>query len=71
MGAKVIVSTPIDPGISDRLDKLCEEINRTRAEVMRGLLYALLIEDKHFIFDEWRERAKGVSHHVPDGIGKV
>lgn len=71
MGAKVTLSTPIDPEISEQLDQFCEEINRTRAEVMRGLLCALLVEGKQFIFDGWRERVNGIRHHVPDGVGKL
>jgi hypothetical protein len=58
VGAKVMISTPVDPVTAELLDSFCAKIHRNRAEVMRGLLYALLVEDKQFIFDEWREQAK-------------
>lgn len=70
-GAKVTVCAPIDPEMSEQLDRLCVEVNRTRAEIMRGLLCALLVEGKQFVFDEWRRRVNGMGHHVPDGVGKV
>lgn len=54
MGQEKIVSTGVDVATLDRLDAFCMRIHRNRAEVMRGLLYALLIEDKQVIFDEWR-----------------
>jgi predicted transcriptional regulator len=52
------VSTPLSDDIAKRLDDFCAEIHRTRAEVLRGLLYALLVDGKQFIFHEWREQAK-------------
>jgi len=58
MPAKTIVSTPLDEDILKRLDSLCSESHRTRAEVLRVLLYALLLPEKYFIIDEWREIAK-------------
>lgn len=54
MGQEKIVSTGVDVATFDRLDAFCTRIHRNRAEVMRGLLYALLIDEKQFIFDEWR-----------------
>ena len=54
--AKVMISTPVDSDIAEKLDAFCAEIHRNRAEVMRGLLYALLIEGKQEIFNEWRGR---------------
>jgi hypothetical protein len=61
MNAKVMISTPIDATTAERLDKFCAEIHRNRAEVMRGLLYALLVDGKQFIFDEWREEVRAKS----------
>jgi hypothetical protein len=58
MPAKTIVSTPLDEATLKRLDALCAEIHRTRAEVLRGLLYSLLVPEKYFIIDEWREVVK-------------
>jgi predicted transcriptional regulator len=58
MPAKTIVSTALDEDVLKRLDSLCSEIHRTRAEVLRGLLYSLLQPEKYFIIDEWREVAK-------------
>jgi hypothetical protein len=52
--AKITVCTPVDEDILKRLDALCADIHRTRAEVLRGLLYSLLLQDKHFIIEEWR-----------------
>jgi hypothetical protein len=54
MPGKTIVGTPIDEDLRKRLDAFCAEIHRTRAEVLRGLLYSLLMPEKHFIIDEWR-----------------
>lgn len=54
MGQEKVISTGVDVATFDRLDQFCTRIHRNRAEVMRGLLYALLIEEKQFIFDEWR-----------------
>jgi hypothetical protein len=53
---KTIVSTALDPDVLERLDTFCDEIHRTRAEVLRGLLYALLIEGKQFVYEEWRKQ---------------
>jgi hypothetical protein len=58
MPAKTIVSTALNEDTLNSLDALCAEIHRTRAEVLRGLLYALLIPEKYHIIDEWREVAK-------------
>lgn len=58
MNAKVMISTPVDVATAEQLDKFCAEIHRNRAEVLRGLLYALLVEGKQFIFDEWREQVR-------------
>jgi hypothetical protein len=58
MPAKTIVSTALDEDTLMRLDALCSDIHRTRAEVLRGLLYSLLLQDKHFIIDEWRALVK-------------
>jgi hypothetical protein len=58
MPPKTIVSTPLDEDTLKRLDALCADIHRTRAEVLRGLLYSLLLKDKHFIIDEWRALVK-------------
>ena len=55
---KTIISTAVDPGLLQQFDAFCSKIHRTRAEVLRGLLYSLLIPEKHFIIDEWREVAK-------------
>lgn len=56
--AKTVVSTPLDEDTLKRLDAFCSDIHRTRAEVLRGLLYALLTEGKQFIYEEWREQAR-------------
>jgi hypothetical protein len=58
MAGKTVVSTPLDENILQQLDAFCAEIHRTRAEVMRGLLYALLLDGKQNIFSEWREQVK-------------
>ena len=58
MPGKTVVSTPIDDETLKRLDALCAEIHRTRAEVLRGLLYSVLLPEKYFIIDEWRAIAK-------------
>jgi len=55
MPAKTTIATPVDEDTLKRLDAFCAGIHRTRAEVLRGLLYALLIPEKHCIIDEWRE----------------
>jgi hypothetical protein len=57
--AKSVISTPVEEEILKRLDSFCSDIHRTRAEVLRGLLYSLLIEEKYFIIEEWRGRVKG------------
>ena len=56
MSGKTIVSTALDQDTAERLDAFCAEIHRTRAEVLRGLLYALLVEGKQFVYDEWRKQ---------------
>ena len=53
---RVIVSTPVDVALLEKLDAFCEDIHRKRTEVIRGLLYSLLIEGKQFIYEEWREQ---------------
>jgi hypothetical protein len=55
MAGKTIVSTPLDEDTLTRLDKFCADVHRTRAEVLRGLLYSLLVEEKQFIYTEWRK----------------
>ena len=62
MAAKAVVSTPVDQDTLERLDAFCSDIHRTRAEVLRGLLYSLLVEGKQFIFEEWREQVRHLSH---------
>ncbi len=56
---KVVVSTALDPDTVELLDGFCSEIHRTRAEVIRGLLYALLVEGKQFVYEEWRKQVPG------------
>ena len=56
---KTIVSTALEPDTLERLDEFCSKVHRTRAEVLRGLLYALLIEGKQEIFEEWRGATQG------------
>ncbi|MGH9644349.1 MAG: hypothetical protein ACRD3Q_18255 [Terriglobales bacterium] len=51
---KTVVSTPVDAETLARLDAFCERVHRTRAAVLRGLLYALVVEGKQFIYEEWR-----------------
>ena len=58
MPAKITVSTPLDEGLLKRLDAFCEGIHRTRAEVLRGLLYSLLVEGKQFVYEDWRKQVK-------------
>jgi hypothetical protein len=55
---KTIVSTALDADTLAKLDAFCSKIHRTRAEVLRGLLYSLLVDGKQFIFEEWREEAR-------------
>lgn len=50
---KRVISTPVDADTLQRLDTFCTKIHRNRAEVMRGLLYALLVEGKRFIYEDW------------------
>ena len=56
---KSVVSTPVDAATLEKLDAFCSRIHRNRAEVLRGLLYSLLVEGKQFIFDKWREEVTG------------
>lgn len=49
-----MISSPIDEETLELLDAFCAKVHRGRAAVMRGLLYALLIEGKQNIFSEWR-----------------
>jgi len=56
---KLVVSTPLDTATLEKLDAFCNKIHRNRAEVLRGLLYSLLVDGKQFIFDEWREEVTG------------
>jgi metal-responsive CopG/Arc/MetJ family transcriptional regulator len=58
MAGKTVVSTPLDEDMIEHLDAFCAKVHRNRAEVLRGLLYALLIEGKQEIFDEWRAEVK-------------
>lgn len=53
-----IVSAPLDEETLKRLDDFCSRAHRRRAEVLRGLLYALLIEGKQFIYEDLREQVK-------------
>jgi hypothetical protein len=55
MPGKTVVATPLDDKTLQDFDAFCEKIHRNRAEVLRGLLYTLLREDKHHIINEWRE----------------
>ncbi len=55
MSGKTIVSTALDQDTAERLDAFCSAIHRTRAEVIRGLLYALLVEGKQFVYEDWRK----------------
>ena len=57
---KMIVSTPVDADLLARLDAFRNQggIHRTRAEILRGLLYALLIEGKQEIFEKWRSEVR-------------
>jgi metal-responsive CopG/Arc/MetJ family transcriptional regulator len=57
-GPKTTVSTPLDPDVLERLDAFCAKIHRNRAEVIRGLLYALLVEGKQFIYEDWRKEVE-------------
>lgn len=59
-GVSKSVSTPLDPDIMEKLDAFCATVHRNRAEVVRGLLYALLVEGKQEIFEQWREFAKNL-----------
>lgn len=52
------VTTVISEESLIALDKFCAIIHRSRAEVLRGLLHALLEDDKQFIYEEWREVVK-------------
>ncbi|MGE5113600.1 MAG: hypothetical protein ACM3JB_22275 [Acidobacteriaceae bacterium] len=58
MAGQNIVSTALDTDTLERLDAFCELVHRKRSEVLRGLLYALVIEGKQFIYEEWRERVQ-------------
>ena len=50
--AKIVVSTSLDQDIFDRLDAFCNLNHRNRSEVMRGLLYSLLVDGKQDILGE-------------------
>lgn len=65
MSAKTTIATPVDDDTLKRLDLFCAGMHRTRAEVLRGLLYALLIPDKHGIIDEWREALAKIDAGTP------
>lgn len=54
--AKKILSIPLTEGTFAQLDAFCAEANLSRAEVGRGLIDALLVDGKQFIFREWREQ---------------
>ena len=51
---KTTVSTALDSETLERLDTFCQLVHRTRAEVFRGLAYALLIDGKQFVYEDWR-----------------
>lgn len=53
--AKTIVSTPLDDDTLTLLDEFCKRVHRTRAEVLRGLVYALLVDGKQFVYEDWRK----------------
>jgi hypothetical protein len=57
MAGKITVSTPLDGTMAQQLDDFCAKVHRKRSEVLRGLLYALLVDGKQFIFEEWRASA--------------
>lgn len=57
-GSKQCVSAQLEPETMAQLDNFCARLHRTRSEVVRGLLYALLVEGKQGIFDEWRQACK-------------
>jgi hypothetical protein len=63
MPGKIVVSTPVDQDTLERLNELCGKIHRTRAEVLRGLLYSLLMPEKYFIIDEWRAQRALLSEY--------
>ena len=56
MPTKIIVSTPLDDVTVQRLDVFCAKVKKTRAEVIRGSLHALLGEEKPAAFREWRKQ---------------
>jgi hypothetical protein len=58
MAGQNMVSTALDDETFALLEKFCNRVHRKRAEILRGLLYALLVEGKQFIFEEWREQQK-------------
>lgn len=58
MAAKTVVSTPVDEATLRSLDDFCAAVHRKRSEVLRGLLYALLVPGKRGIYEEWREQAR-------------
>ena len=64
MAGKTIVSTPLDESTTQQLDAFCAKVHRRRSEVLRGLLYALLIDGKQFIFEEWRASVDASSEAV-------
>jgi hypothetical protein len=54
MAGKTIVSTPLSQETFQALEAFRKKVHRTRAEVIRGLLYALL-DGKEEIYREWLE----------------
>jgi hypothetical protein len=49
--SKTSVSTSIDTCLFHLLDSFCARTHRNRAQVMRGLLYGLLVEGNQSVFD--------------------
>jgi hypothetical protein len=64
-GSFLEVSTLLTAVTVERLDLFCNRVHRTRAEVISGLLDALLVESKQFIYEDWRKEVapKKKSHH--------
>jgi hypothetical protein len=56
---KIGVSTNVDVDLYEDFEAFCALVSRTRSQVMRGLLLALLVDGKQVIFDDWRDRAAG------------
>jgi hypothetical protein len=58
--AKTTVSAPLVGATVRQLDAFCANAHISRADVLRGLVDALLIDGKQFIFREWREQVEQV-----------